>query len=77
MLDVAVAELAERRDRYQSVVERGAEALSRYDREIAYGGNDELARASSLALPYNNIAWLSGRVLGLQRVLGQRTQGRE
>lgn len=54
--------LEQTRLHYEDVIERGAEALSRYDREIAYGGNDELARAGTLALLYNQIAWRKGRI---------------
>lgn len=60
-------ELEAARIRYQEVIDRGAEALSRYDREIAYGGNDELARAGTLALLFNQAAWQKGRVALLQR----------
>lgn len=57
--------------RYQEIAERGARALTRYDREIAYGGNDDLARASSLALTFNHIAWHRGRVEWLERELNR------
>ncbi|MDX2199488.1 MAG: hypothetical protein SF069_11025 [Phycisphaerae bacterium] len=63
------AALAERIARYADVVQRGADALSKYDREIAYGGNLELARASSLALFVNQISWLKGRIAWLKREL--------
>ncbi len=65
---------AERRDleqarlHYEDVIACGAEALSRYDREIAYGGNDELARAGTLALLYNQIAWRKGRIAYLEQL---------
>lgn len=55
--------------RYQEIVERGAEALSRYDREIAHGGNDEMARASALALKFNHIALGRGRIAWLEQQL--------
>ncbi|KAB2940445.1 MAG: hypothetical protein KJ057_17285 [Phycisphaerae bacterium] len=55
-------ELEAARARYQEIIDRGAEALSRYDREIAYGGNDELARAGTLALLFNQAAWRKGRI---------------
>ncbi len=60
-------ELDEARVRYQEIIDRGAEALSRYDREIAYGGNDELARAGTLALLFNQAAWRKGRIACLER----------
>lgn len=61
--------------RYQEIMEKGAEALSRYDREIAHGGNDEMARASALALKFNHIALGRGRVAWLEQQL--REDGRE
>ena len=60
-------ELEAARARYQEIIERGAEALGRYDREIAYGGNDELARAGTLALLFNQAAWRKGRIACLER----------
>lgn len=60
-------ELEAARLRYQEIIDRGAEALSRYDREIAYGGNDELARAGTLALLFNQAAWRKGRIASLER----------
>lgn len=55
--------------RYQEIIERGADALSQYDREIAHGGDLELARASALALKHNHIAWRKGRIAVLEREL--------
>lgn len=54
--------------RYQEIVERGAEALSRYDREIAHT-SDEMARATALALKYSHIRYGLGRVAWLTRCL--------
>lgn len=51
--------------RYQEIVERGAEALSRYDGEIAHT-SDEMARATALALKYNHIRYGMGRVAWLE-----------
>lgn len=59
------------RQRYQAIVERGADALSRYDREIAHGGDLEMARASALALTFNHIAWRLGRIAVLERELSR------
>lgn len=56
--------------RYDEVVTRGAEALSPFDRDIAYGGNDELAIASTIALKYNQIRIGLGRVRWLRGQLG-------
>jgi hypothetical protein len=58
--------------RYQEIVERGAEALSRYDREIAHT-SDEMARASSLALKYNHIRYGLGRVAWLEKRFGAKS----
>jgi hypothetical protein len=69
------ARLEELRERYQDVVTRGALALSRYDREIAYGGNDELARAGTLALLFNQISVTRGRLKFLE-VERQGNRGR-
>jgi hypothetical protein len=55
--------------RYQEIVERGAEALSRYDREIAHT-SDEMARATALSLKYNHIRYGMGRVAWLERRSG-------
>ena len=60
-------ELDQARIRYQEIIDRGAEALSRYDREIAYGGNDYMARAGTLALLFNQAAWRKGRIACLER----------
>lgn len=69
MLQREEQQLAADRQRYEELIARGAEALSRYDREIAHGGNDELARASSLALKYNHIRLGLGRVTWLRQRL--------
>ncbi len=65
-------DLEQARARYDDVIARGADALSRYDREIAYGGNDELARAGTLALLYSQISWRRGRIAYLERMVSQR-----
>lgn len=67
MLDDERKGLQETRIRYKDVVARGAEALSRYDCEIAYGGNEQLARAGTLALLVNQISWRLGRIAYLER----------
>ncbi len=61
----------EDRRKYQDIVERGAEALSRYDREIAHT-SDEMARATALSLKYNHLRWGLGRVVWLESQLGIR-----
>lgn len=58
--------------RYEELIANGAAALSRYDREIAHGGNDALAWASAIALKFNHIAGGRGRVASLQAELGGR-----
>ena len=55
--------------RYQEIVERGAEALSRYDREIAHT-SDAMARATALALKYSHICYGLGRIAWLEREAG-------
>jgi hypothetical protein len=55
-------QLAQDKQRYTELVERGANALSDYDRNIAHGGNDELAWASALALKYNHVRNGLGRI---------------
>lgn len=69
LLDAERRGLEADRQRYQAIVERGADALSRYDREIAHGGDLEMARASALALTFNHVAWRLGRIAVLEREL--------
>lgn len=71
LLTVETQRLQDDRTRYEDIATRGAEALSRFDREIAHGGNDELARASALALKYNHIRMGLGRVKWLGEQLGR------
>jgi len=54
--------------RYEAIVEHGAEALSRYDREIAHT-SDAMARASALALKYRHVSLGLGRVQWIQQEL--------
>ncbi|MBA5868105.1 MAG: hypothetical protein GDA67_15540 [Nitrospira sp. CR1.3] len=61
----------EDRARYEDIVQRGAEALSRYDREIAHT-SDEMARATALSLKYNHIRLGLSRVAWLEKHLGLR-----
>lgn len=56
------------KQRYQEIVERGAEALSDYDRGIAHS-TDETARASALALKYNHVSRGLGRIAWLEAQL--------
>jgi hypothetical protein len=49
------------KQRYTDIVERGADALSRYDREIAHS-SDALARATALALNYRHVGLGLGRL---------------
>jgi hypothetical protein len=64
-------QLSEDEQRYQRLVDNGVEALSQYDREIAHGGDDELAWASAIALKYNHISGARGRVQWLSEELGK------
>jgi hypothetical protein len=66
MLADQESQLAQDKERYADLVKRGAQALSDYDRQIAHGGNDELARASAIALKYNHIRNGLGRVTWLK-----------
>lgn len=74
LLEREELQLAADRQRYEEIIAHGAEALSRYDREIAYGGNDELARAASLALKYNHIRLGLGRVTWLRQRLPSQAE---
>lgn len=68
MLDEERRRLEETATQYQDLVERGADALNRYTREIAYR-DDEMARAGTLALLFNQVAWTKGRIGLLERTL--------
>lgn len=61
--------------RYVEVVERGANALSRYDREIAYA-NDEIAVACTLALKYRHISLGLGRIAWLEQQIEKDAAGK-
>jgi len=53
----------ERSQRRMAVLqEQGVEALSRYDREIAYGGDDERAIRMSTWLVGNHIAYFTEKL---------------
>lgn len=65
LLEAERAALEERRQRYEDILQRGAEALSNYDRTIAHD-DDEMAVAESLSLLYNQIAWYRGRIAFLE-----------
>mgnify|MGYP001591226359 CR=1 FL=1 len=56
------------KERYVDIVQRGAEALSRYDREIAHT-SDAMAVATALALKYNHISQGLGRVTWITQEL--------
>lgn len=68
LMEAERRDLEQARNRYEEVIARGAKALSHCDLEIAYGGNDELARAGTLALLYHQIAWRRGRIAYLKCV---------
>lgn len=69
MLEDATRQLKQDEQRYEELTDRGVEALSRYDREIAHGGDDDLAWASAIALKYNHIRYGRGRVSLLAAML--------
>lgn len=56
------ADLVERRKRLKDVEIQGANALSRYDREIAYSGDLELAVRATKQLLSNQIKYLEGQL---------------
>lgn len=62
MLEDARRQLQEDERRYDELIEKGVDALSDYDKNIAYSGNDELAWASAIALKYNHIRFAKGRI---------------
>lgn len=66
LLATELERVEEDKRRYQDIVERGAEALSRYDREIAHS-SDAMARATALSLKYNHIRYGLGRLAWLQK----------
>ena len=70
MLTGQRSQLAEDEKRYQRLIEDGVAALSQYEREIAHGGNDDLAWASAIAIKYNHISGARGRIRWLERQLG-------
>ncbi len=72
MLEEERRALDETRARYLEVIERGVEALSRYDIEIASQGNADMARSVALSLLYNQIAWRRGRIEYLEQVVNQQ-----
>lgn len=62
--------LAADRRRYEEIIEEGVSAMSWYDREVAYGGDTELAWACSIALAYNHVVYRLGRLSWLRQELG-------
>jgi hypothetical protein len=50
------SKLAERKQRLEDLETRGAEALSKYDIQIAFGGDADLAIRTSTQLVRNHIA---------------------
>jgi hypothetical protein len=61
--------LQEDRDRYTELAEKGAEALSEYDRNIAHGGDDDLAWASAMALKFSHIRYGQARIAAIRATL--------
>ena len=60
--------------RYADIVERGAEALSSYDREIAYT-SDAMARAGALSLKYRHVSLARGRLRWIEDELKKLDAG--
>lgn len=69
MLKKERTSLAADQDRYKQIVDRGAEALSRFDREIAHT-SDAMAVATALALKYTHVSQGLGRVAWLTAQVG-------
>lgn len=69
LLDQERRRVEDDKRRYQDIAEKGAAALSQYDREIAHGGNDEMARACALALKFSHIGYGLGRIVSLEKEL--------
>jgi hypothetical protein len=63
-------------DRYTELADKGAEALSDYDRNIAHDGNEDLAWASAIALKFNHIRYGQARMAALRAVLAMPTAGK-
>lgn len=59
--------------RYLDIQTRGAEALTSYDRTIAYGGDDEKAVRESLRLVGNHIAYFRRELEELDKKPQQRS----
>jgi hypothetical protein len=76
MYEDAIRQLDADKQRYTELVAVGVAALSDYDRNIAYGGNDALAWASSVALKHNHIANALARVEHLEKLLEEIECGR-
>lgn len=68
MLEREQASLEADKARYADIVKRGAEALSRFDREIAHT-SDAMAVATALALKYRHVSLGLGRVAWLMSQL--------
>jgi hypothetical protein len=56
--------------RYAELLEHRIDALSDYDRNIAHGGNEDMAWSTAVALKYNHIRLGKGRVAWLEKQLG-------
>lgn len=68
-------QLREDMDRYTELAEKGAEALSEYDRNIAHANNEELGWASAIALKFNHIRYGQARVAAIRSELKQGAKG--
>lgn len=74
LLDEERKRLAADKLRYAEIIERGANALSRYDREIAYT-SDDMAIACTLALKYRHISLGLGRIVWLEKQIAKEAGG--
>ncbi|MGE3776146.1 MAG: hypothetical protein AB7F89_03095 [Pirellulaceae bacterium] len=75
LLDEDRKRLAADKLRYAEIIERGANALSRYDREIAYT-SDDIAVACTLALKSRHISMGLGRIARLEQLIKIDATGR-
>ena len=65
-------DLAARIHRYDDIRAHGVSVLSAFDRQIAYGNDDDMAFACTMAMLFNQIAELKGQVAWLRRRTGRQ-----
>lgn len=75
LMETEVDQVQRAKLRYQDIAEHGAEALTEYDRNIAYSGDLEMARSESLALVHNHIRYGLSRIQWLKAKLQEGDGG--